>query len=131
MAKQITALEMLWRESDRNSRLFTDEERNRKAEQKPVVKHASALEVLVSVIEDKCKGGGIFNCTPRALLLLIYKKSDSVYDAEFHRMLAESHIDECVKVITPHMKNRGIDCWEFGSGVFQNPLLRFQKKGKR
>jgi hypothetical protein len=125
MAKQISALEMFWRESDRNRRHYTDEERN--AAQKPeVAAIPPVIAVLMDVVEERCKarGGFPFYCKPADLLLLTYKKSCSVYDAEFHRMLAGNCIDEFINVMRPHMKRRNIVCSMLA--LKDCSLLRFQ-----
>jgi hypothetical protein len=86
----------------------------------------SVIEALIAVVEDRCKAGGTFSCRPKDLLLLIYKKSHLVYDAEFHGMLAGNDIDECANVIRPHMQAKNIECGIFGLPGYPNRLLRFR-----
>lgn len=88
----------------------------------------AVIEALTAVVEDQCKARGTFYCRPKALLLMVYKKSPLVYDEEFHSLLAGDHIDKFVAVIRPHLQAKKIDASVFRLSV---PLLRFRNDTAR
>lgn len=136
MAKQMSALDMLFKETDRNNGRFTREElreANQKAtntdKQKPAVPDVKpALGLLVSVIEDGCrrKGGYPFICNSKELLLLLYKKSSSVYDEEIHSMLTGNHLKEFASLMGPHLKARNIDCCVWPPSTTTSGFFQFR-----